>query len=555
MKSEKGITLTSLVLYIMLVLIVLGILATITASFQSNLKEVNKEGTKNSEIDKFNIYFLKDVKKQGNKVASISENKDEITFSLENESILPNEYQQVEYIESTGTQYIDTGVIWDGNNQKISGKVSITARTSSGGSSGGMALSPLIKEGGYYFGLAIRNSDQYPNGRFLNGAKYVDFDFDAQIDTIYNYIIDGNMAYINGSKVATTNSASKSKTNMYEFARNTDGATTIYQYKKLYNLTIYQNNELVRDFIPCYRKSDNVIGLYDLVTNTFYTNQGTGIFLKGADINKNLGNKYTFKDEAIYLNDNIKIAESIENCTFTDRLENGKTVISVTIKARDAEERNIEYVLSNEEYSSANEDENNYIDNNYTEIEYIESTGTQYIKTGIDSNSNLDVYLEFQITSDPSTFTRIFGSRENWQKNAFSIQKLADKKLRIDYGSQNYTDVDVISTNMRYIWRQEQNVLYINNTKVTEFSSTQFNGPELYLFNSNLKDSEIVEQRFNSESFTGRVFRLKISEENQTLLDLIPVIDSNNTVCLYDKVSEKFYYNQGTGDFIAGPKK
>ncbi len=349
MKSQKGITLTSLVLYIMLVLIVLGILATITASFQSNLKEVNKEGTKNSEIDNFSMYFLKEIKKQGNEVSAISEN--EISFTT--------------------------------------------------------------------------------------------------------------------------------------------------------------------------------------------------------------GNKFSFNDNAIYLSNNndasnIKIAESIENCTFTHSLENGKTVISVTIKARDAEERNIEYVLSNEEYSSANEDENNYIDNNYTEIEYIESTGTQYIKTGIDSNSNLDVYLEFQITSDPSTFTRIFGSRENWQKNAFSIQKLADKKLRIDYGSQNYTDVDVISTNMRYIWRQEQNVLYINNTKVTEFSSTQFNGPELYLFNSNLIDSQY---NFEKEFFTGRVFRLKISKANQTLLDLIPVIDSNNTVCLYDKVSEKFYYNQGTGDFIAGPKK
>lgn len=40
----------------------------------------------------------------------------------------------------------------------------------------------------------------------------------------------------------------------------------------------------MRNFIPCYRRSDNVIGLYDLVENKFYTNAGTGNFLKGPDV-------------------------------------------------------------------------------------------------------------------------------------------------------------------------------------------------------------------------------------------------------------------------------
>ena len=41
---------------------------------------------------------------------------------------------------------------------------------------------------------------------------------------------------------------------------------------------------LVRDFIPCYRISDGVIGLYDKVSGKFYTNAGTGTFTKGADV-------------------------------------------------------------------------------------------------------------------------------------------------------------------------------------------------------------------------------------------------------------------------------
>jgi hypothetical protein len=41
---------------------------------------------------------------------------------------------------------------------------------------------------------------------------------------------------------------------------------------------------LVRNFIPCYRKSDNVIGMYDVINDAFYTNSGTGTFIKGPNI-------------------------------------------------------------------------------------------------------------------------------------------------------------------------------------------------------------------------------------------------------------------------------
>lgn len=38
------------------------------------------------------------------------------------------------------------------------------------------------------------------------------------------------------------------------------------------------------DLIPCYRKSDGEIGMYDLISNTFFTNAGTGAFTKGSDV-------------------------------------------------------------------------------------------------------------------------------------------------------------------------------------------------------------------------------------------------------------------------------
>ena len=57
---------------------------------------------------------------------------------------------------------------------------------------------------------------------------------------------------------------------------------------KLYSLKIYDSNKLVRDFVPCYRNSDQVLGLYDTVENKFYTNNGTGNF----ETNKEFNDKY-----------------------------------------------------------------------------------------------------------------------------------------------------------------------------------------------------------------------------------------------------------------------
>lgn len=75
--------------------------------------------------------------------------------------------------------------------------------------------------------------------------------------------------------------------NYYLFAKNDhDDDSTNYPSKfKMNYCKIYDNNVLIRNFIPCYRKYDNKPGLYDTVNNEFYTNQGNGDdFVVGPDI-------------------------------------------------------------------------------------------------------------------------------------------------------------------------------------------------------------------------------------------------------------------------------
>lgn len=52
----------------------------------------------------------------------------------------------------------------------------------------------------------------------------------------------------------------------------------------IYGARITQGSEIVREYIPCYRKSDGEIGLYETFTGQFLTNAGTGTFTKGADV-------------------------------------------------------------------------------------------------------------------------------------------------------------------------------------------------------------------------------------------------------------------------------
>lgn len=62
LKSEKGITLTSLVVYIMVMLIVLGIMQTVSSFFYGNLNLIRDSAKYASEFDRFNSYIVTDVK-------------------------------------------------------------------------------------------------------------------------------------------------------------------------------------------------------------------------------------------------------------------------------------------------------------------------------------------------------------------------------------------------------------------------------------------------------------------------------------------------------------
>ena len=63
-----------------------------------------------------------------------------------------------------------------------------------------------------------------------------------------------------------------------------DSSPYYYSYMRMYYLNMYRDNNIIRKYVPVKRKSDDVLGMYDLVENKFYTNVGSGSFIGGSTL-------------------------------------------------------------------------------------------------------------------------------------------------------------------------------------------------------------------------------------------------------------------------------
>lgn len=103
MKSEKGITLTYLIIYVVLLILVVSTLSIVSTHFYSNTKYLMDNGKYVSEFDKFNMYFIEDVK---NNKETYSEDSNKIVFedgtiyTYSEKSIYRNKVELCRNIES-----------------------------------------------------------------------------------------------------------------------------------------------------------------------------------------------------------------------------------------------------------------------------------------------------------------------------------------------------------------------------------------------------------------------------------------------------------------------
>lgn len=176
-----------------------------------------------------------------------------------------SDYNVVEYIESTGTQYIDTGLTME---------KSTTMR---------MEISAQLTSNGNWAGVNGYMQHQASLGGGSKGLFVVDYNGNTHIENVYfnntlKYTQDWTSGYSGAkNKVAVIGMGNAENTWWTNISSN-----RYAQVGKWYYIKVYRSDTLVRDYVPCVRNSDGVAGLYDKVENKFYTNSGTGSFGSGA---------------------------------------------------------------------------------------------------------------------------------------------------------------------------------------------------------------------------------------------------------------------------------
>ena len=183
----------------------------------------------------------------------------------------------------------------------------------------------------------------------------------------------------------------------------------------------------------------------------------------------------------------------------------------------------------------------------FVQIEYLESTGTQYIDTGYIQSSN--THYKWKGIDYTTSDASLFGTQ---QAGVTSCLLYGTRYNRSLYAGNNYINTLYSSTEERPI---EWQLICNNGTAILKKADTTINSlnyagspttDTMYIYGIHYNGS------IGSKS-SLKLYYFQIYDNDVLVRDFIPVLDPNGVPCMYDKVEEKFYYNAGTGDFIAGP--
>lgn len=389
-------------------------------------------------------------------------------------------YTRLDWLESTGGQFIDTGVTFtdthgfavtyqttgtaiSGGNQIVCG-----SRASSGNTRCIVGSNTQRGTNYAYVGrntlltsYAVRDESEgtvtlnYLNSRTWDCRGQTSGALDAELvaQTGSFYLFAGNMAYSGGSRIGCR--------------------------CRIMSFTMTRGDEVVMDLIPVRRKVDGKHGMYDVLNDVFYVNQGSMDFVEGEPL-------------------------------FPD---------------------------------------------GYIGLDFIESTGTQYVNTGVKCASN--VAMQAQFYNARSASKHFMGARTAYQQNALGLS------FQVESGSEGYC----------VAWGSKV-VQKLLGRSLTEGVGDRFHdftvGGQYLLLDGHFSNSAIADQNFASDldiyAFTVnnggtphnqmsaiRIAGLKMYRNGSLVRDYIPVMPANSLAPgLYDLQNDVFYGNVGTGQFLAG---
>ena len=180
----------------------------------------------------------------------------------------------------------------------------------------------------------------------------------------------------------------------------------------------------------------------------------------------------------------------------------------------------------------------------YTAVDYLQSSGSQYINTGRKLTQDSDITIDFSIVGEINRNAGIFGSRESASKNNLALFQITSPNtfngdfseyLNHRFTAASSLERTKIQINKAGVWVND--ILKKSWSDVADFE-TPTNGLIFDVGNNNWSGNKAVMRLY---SYTdGDAQRL------------VPCLDANGVPCLYDLIGKTALYNQGSGSFTWG---
>ena len=180
----------------------------------------------------------------------------------------------------------------------------------------------------------------------------------------------------------------------------------------------------------------------------------------------------------------------------------------------------------------------------YTAVNYIQSSGSQYIDTGRKLTQDSDITIDFRIVGEIDKGAGILGSRESASKNNLTLFQVAYSIVfNVDFSEyQNHRFQTPSSLNRTKI-RMNKAGVWVNDILKKSWSGvanfeTPTNGLIFDVGNNNWSGNKAV----------MRLYGYTDGDAQQ----LVPCLDANGVPCLYDLIGKTALYNQSAGSFTWG---
>ena len=190
----------------------------------------------------------------------------------------------------------------------------------------------------------------------------------------------------------------------------------------------------------------------------------------------------------------------------------------------------------------------------YTAVNYLQSSGTQWIEMGVAPNQNTKAVLKIKINNfNGDLGITLIGSRTNANSNDQFTTYLDNSGgrrflFRMDGQTQSISWTGLTTDK-----------IYIVTLSGTEMKAELEDGMAVFSKTFSVSDftSTVTMALFRAKGvgrsyFQGRIYSCKHYSGDELIQDFVPCLDTEGVPCMFDFVSRKPFYNVGTGSFTWG---